>query len=60
MHKIQEKEFTLEDFSCEHLFADNDIERMYYSSTAEEEFASTDVLKVVIEALNNYRKGQRC
>lgn len=56
MHKIHEKEFTLEDFSYEHLFADNDIEGMYYSSTAEEEFASADVLKVVIEALNNYRK----
>ena len=56
MHKIQEKEFTLEDFSYEHLFADNDIEGMYYSSTAEEEFTSADVLKVVIEALNNYRK----
>ena len=46
----------MEDFSYEHLFADNDIEGMYYSSTAEEEFASADVLKVVIEALNNYRK----
>ena len=56
MHKIQEKECTLEDFSHEHLFTDNDIEGMYYSSTAEEEFASADVLKVVIEALNNYRK----
>ena len=55
MHKIHEKEFTLEDFSYEHLFADNDIEGMYYSSTAEEEFASADVLKVVIEALNTYR-----
>jgi hypothetical protein len=43
MHKIHEKEFTLEDFSCEHLYA-------------EEEFTSTDVLKVVIESLNNYRK----
>ena len=29
---------------------------MYYSTTAEEEFTSTDVLKVIIEALNNYRK----
>ena len=56
MHKIHEKEFTLEDFSCEHLYADDDIDGMYYSTTAEEEFASNDVLKVVIEALNNYRK----
>lgn len=56
MHKIHEKEFTLEDFSCEHLYAEDEIEGMYYSTTAEEEFTSTDVLKVVIESLNNYRK----
>lgn len=56
MHKIADKEFTLEDFSCEHLYAEDDICGMYYSTTAEEEFTSTDVLKVVIEALNNYRK----
>ena len=56
MHKIHEKEFTIDDFSCEHLYAEDDIEGMYYSTTAEEEFTSTDVLKVVIESLNNYRK----
>lgn len=56
MHKIHEKKFTLEDFSCEHLYAGDDIDGMYYSATAEEEFTSNDVLKVVIEALNNYRK----
>ena len=56
MHKIADKEFTLEDFSCEHLYAEDDINGMYYSTTAEEEFTSTDVLKVVIEALNNYRE----
>ena len=56
MHKIHDKEFTLEDFSCEHLYAGDDIDGMYYSTTAEEEFTSNDVLKVVIEALNNYRK----
>ena len=55
MHKIHEKEFTLEDFSCEHLYATDDIDGMYYSTTAEEEFTSSDVLKVVIEALNVYR-----
>lgn len=55
MHKIQAKEFTLEDFSCEHLYVEDDIGGMYYSQTAEEEFTSTDVLKVIIEALNNYR-----
>lgn len=56
MHKIADKEFTLEDFSCDHLYAEDDISGMYYSTTAEEEFTSTDVLKVIIEALNNYRK----
>ena len=56
MHKIADKEFTLEDFSLDHLYAEDDIEGMYYSTTAEEEFTSTDVLKVIIEALNNYRK----
>ena len=56
MHKIHDKEFTLDDFSCEHLFKEDDVSGMYYSSTAEEEFTSMDVLKVVIEALNTYRK----
>lgn len=56
MHKIADKEFTLEDFSRDNLYAEDDIEGMYYSTTAEEEFTSTDVLKVIIEALNNYRK----
>ena len=56
MHKITAKEFTLDDFSCEHLYAGDDIDGMYYSTTAEEELTSNDVLKVVIEALNNYRK----
>ena len=56
MHKIHAKEFTLDDFSCENLYAGDDINGMYYSTTAEEEFTSNDVLKVVIEAINNYRK----
>ena len=56
MHKIADKEFTLDDFSLNHLYAEDDIDGMYYSITAEEEFTSTDVLKVIIEALNNYRK----
>lgn len=56
MHKIAAREFTLGDFSCEHLYAEDDVDGMYYSTTAEEEFTSTDVLKVIIEALNNYRQ----
>ena len=56
MHKIADREFTLDDFSCEHLFKEDDVGGMYYSATAEEEFTSMDVLKVIIEALNTYRK----
>ena len=56
MHKIAAKEFTIDDFSHEHLFKEDDVGGMYYSSTAEEELTSTDVLKVIIEALNVYRK----
>lgn len=56
MHKIAAKEFTLDDFSHEHLFKEDDVGGMYYSATAEEELASVDVLKVIIEALNVYRK----
>ena len=56
MHKIAAKEFTLDDFSHEHLFKADDIAGMYYSTTAEEEFTSTDALRVIIEALNVYRK----
>lgn len=48
MHKIAAKEFTLDDFSHEHLFKENDADDMYYSAT--------EVLKVVIEMLNTYRK----
>lgn len=45
MHKIHAKEFTLDDFSCEHLF-----------DTPESEFNdSMDVLKEVIDILNLYR-----
>ena len=45
MHKIHAKEFTLDDFSCEHLF-----------DTPESKFNdSMDVLKEVIDILNLYR-----
>ena len=56
MHKITAKEFEVDDFSYDHLYAEDEIDGMYYSTTAEEEFTSTDVLKVIVEALNNYRK----
>ena len=47
MHKIQEKEFTLEDFSCEHLL---DHAETYNG------YVSTSVLECVIGALNEFRK----
>ena len=54
MHKIAEKEFTLDDFSCEHLF---------YAESGEPSpkiggiaCTSTGVLEHVITALNYYRK----
>ena len=47
MHKIQEKEFTLKDFSCEHLL---DHDETYNG------YVSTSVLECVIGALNEFRK----
>ena len=55
MHKIHEKEFTLEDFSCEHLDDDcascgvNGGDHFYPLS-------ALDVLKITIEALNYWRR----
>lgn len=53
MHKIQEKEFTLEDFSCEHLRTDRDF--LMYAPTGYR-YSSKDLLTLVIETLNHYRK----
>lgn len=44
MHKIHEKEFTLDDFSHEHLFYDDVFQ------------SNTDVMEFVIDALNIARK----
>ena len=48
MHKIQEKEFTLEDFSYEHLFRVRDCKLG--------EYAPTLVLETTINALNYWRE----
>jgi hypothetical protein len=45
MHKIHAKEFTLEDFSCEHLFPECPS------------LDSMDILRATIEHLNLYRAG---
>ena len=47
MHKIHAKEFTLEDFSCEHLLNKAQIYNGY---------VSTAVLECIIGALNEFRK----
>lgn len=47
MHKIQAKEFTLEDFSCEHLI---DKAQVYNG------YVPTSVLECTIGALNEFRK----
>lgn len=53
MHKIQAKEFTLEDFSCEHLF-DGCIQR---EGRMNEEYENpTTCLEYVISVLNFYRE----
>lgn len=54
MHKIHAKEFTLEDFSCEHL--DEYREHVMYAPT-EYHFSSLDLLKLEIEVLNQCRKN---
>lgn len=56
MHKIHAKEFTLEDFSCEHL---DDSAGCYNVSTGDSfldyDFTSEDVLNVIIASLNFWR-----
>lgn len=55
MHKIHAKEFTLEDFSCEHL--DNDCMAAEVSSGDHfDPLTSIDILKVTINGLNYWRR----
>ena len=62
MHKIHSKEFTLEDFSCEHLLCvetyDGDEHDVPYVSYAERliRFSPTGVLNVIINMLNKCRE----
>lgn len=50
MHKIHAKEFTLEDFSCEHLDGG-----FVCAKRRDEPFSSYDILKLTIKALNYHR-----
>ena len=51
MHKIHAKEFTLDDFSHEHLSHDEDLANFY-----SEWFPPTEVLKLIICSLNGARE----
>lgn len=58
MHKIQAKEFTLDDFSCEHLVEDNDVYEDISIPDGEEYiyYAPKDILQEwIIPSLNKYR-----
>lgn len=58
MHKITEKEFTLDDFSHEHLtdewVDDDNVNLVYYN----DEYGNTpqDILSFIVDALNQYRE----
>lgn len=59
MHKITEKEFTLEDFSCEHLMSDYSMENeLTYTNPNDVDeycFTSKDILQFTIDVLNHHR-----
>ena len=60
MHKIAAKEFTLEDFSCEHLFDDYSLEdQLTYgcSDTGDDNFCYTsrEALQIICDILNHHR-----
>ena len=67
MHKIQAKEFTLEDFSCEHLIKDcvgNNKDSIWYKDPPENSpikcqlmFTPLDALRITIGVLNTNREA---
>ena len=62
MHKIHAKEFTLEDFSYEHLLDGRGFKLVYDDCTLDREvdfhlkMASRQLLELIINTLNYYRK----
>ena len=57
MHTIAAKEFTLDDFSRDHLYERNDFIEMHFSANVcSKELTATDALKIIIDALNHYRE----
>lgn len=65
MHKIADKEFTLADFSCEHLNCEPYHRNWIESATVDEDITSPhkvwmtplDILRCTIEMLNAYRES---
>lgn len=56
MHKIQEKEFTLEDFSCDHLNNDTECWRTDCDDPYENYgLGAKDILQATIDSLNKFR-----
>ena len=60
MHKIQAKEFNLDDFSCEHLFVYSDADVYSFADIGSNQnqdgrLFSMDLLELTIKALNYYR-----
>ena len=55
MHKIADKEFTLEDFSHEHLVDDLDV-RIEIGGTDHRDTGPMEVLGMTIDVLNHYRE----
>lgn len=61
MHKIADKEFTLEDFSCEHLIKVSDSEfkdEVFFEDSyhIRSRMIAINGLELIIEMLNHYRK----
>lgn len=63
MHKIQEKEFTLEDFSCEHLLMSGTLQMELYAATVcaptidgNVQWTSLTCMLSTIAMLNKFRK----
>lgn len=64
MHKIHEKKFTLEDFSCEHFVGECGID-LFVDSATTVHFEYSDVLYLTVKALNEARQqyietGEKC
>ena len=55
MHKIQDKEFTIEDFSTEHLMRFED-QVIRYDSNVVEMYDYREVFRKTVDALNNARE----